>query len=334
MENLMKAFVLDGFDQQPQLREVARPIPAPNELLVRVRSTSVNPVDVMVRTGFFRAMQEYRFPAVFGRDVAGTVDAVGSDVTRYRAGDTVYGFVKRDHIGDGTFAEYVVVPEDHFVSGAPSRLSLDDAGVLGLSGITALECVDAAPAAGDDIVVINGATGGLGSFAVQIALARGAEVIATARTPEQMKMLAELGVTQTVDWTAGDLVEQVREIVPAGATGFLDFVKHVDSQIMGVGEDDAHAEFARLSRGVLRSGGRAVSVTNGGDPALMGDIAFANVHSTPSPGSLKRLAALVGDGSVTPVIAATFPFDDIESAFGALAAHPIGKIAVTIEALS
>jgi NADPH:quinone reductase-like Zn-dependent oxidoreductase len=265
-----------------------------------------------------------------GRDLAGTVDAVGADVTRYRVGDTVFGFVKREHIGDGTFAEYAAVPEDQFVSRAPTRLTLDDAGVLGLSGITALECVDAVPAGPGDVVVINGATGGVGSFAVQIAAARGAQVVATARTPEQRDLLAKLGAAHTVDWTAGDLVEQVRAAVPAGATGFLDFVKHVDSKILGVGEDTAHAEFARLSHGVLRDGGHAVSLTNGGDPALMYGIAFTNVHSTPSPESLDRLAALVDDGSITPVIAASFGFDDIESAFGALTEHPLGKIQVRI----
>ncbi len=178
----MKAYVLTGFDQPPELRDVETPEPGPGEIRVSVHGTSVNPVDHLVRMGFFRAAQEYRFPAVFGRDVSGVVDAVGPGVTRYAVGDHVYGFVKRAHIGDGTFAEHVVVPEDMFVSPAPTTLPLAVAGSLGLSGITALECVEGVPSGPGDVVVVNGATGGLGTFAVQIAKARGAVVIATARS--------------------------------------------------------------------------------------------------------------------------------------------------------
>ena len=112
----MKAFVLTGFDRAPEFADIAEPQPGPGEIRVRVHATSVNPVDHMIRSGFFRAVQEYRFPAIFGRDLAGMVDAAGDGVTRFREGDEVYGFVKRDYIGDGTFAEYVVVPADFFVA--------------------------------------------------------------------------------------------------------------------------------------------------------------------------------------------------------------------------
>ncbi len=189
----MKAFALTGFDTPPELVEVPTPVPGPEEVLVRVAATSVNPVDHMIRSGFFRQVQEYRFPAVFGRDLAGEVVEVGSAVTRYRPGDRVYGFVKREHIGDGTFAEYVVVPETMFVGPAPANLTLAQAGVLAQSGVTALECLDAVPSAAGDVVLVNGATGGVGSFAVQIAVARGAEVVATARTPEQEAFVRGLG---------------------------------------------------------------------------------------------------------------------------------------------
>jgi len=176
----VKAFVLTSFDHAPEFADVPEPEPGPGEVRVRVHATSVNPVDHMIRSGFFRAVQEYRFPAVFGRDFAGVVQTVGDGVTRLREGDEVYGFVKRDYIGDGTFADYVVVPGGFFVAAKPSRLSLQQAGTLAQAGITALECVEAVPSGPGQVVVVNGATGGLGTFAVQIAKARGADVVATA----------------------------------------------------------------------------------------------------------------------------------------------------------
>jgi NADPH:quinone reductase-like Zn-dependent oxidoreductase len=327
----VKAFVLSAFDAPPQLIDVPAPVPAAGEVLVRVAATSVNPVDQMIRSGFFRQVQEYRFPAVFGRDLAGVVAGVGPGVTRFQVGDRVYGFVKRAHIGDGTFAEYVVVPEDQFVGPVPSGLSLAEAGVLAQSGITALECVDAVPSGPGDVVLVNGATGGVGCFAVQIAAARGATVVATARTSEQVALVRSLGATHVVDWTAGDLVDAVRSIVPQGIDGFVDLVKHVDSTEIGVGEDEAHIEFARLCRGLLREGGRAASVTNGGVPELLGDIECANVHSTPTPESIARLTALVETGSVVAPIQATFTFDQIDAAFDRLRTGPaLGKISVVI----
>ena len=327
----MKAFVLTSFDHAPEFADVPEPEPGPGEIRVRVHVTSVNPVDHMIRSGFFRAAQEYRFPAVFGRDLAGVVQAVGDGVTRFAEGDEVYGFVKRDYIGDGTFAEYVVVPEDFFVAARPSRLSLQQAGTLAQAGITALECVEAVPSDPGQVVVVNGATGGLGTFAVQIAKARGAGVVATARSGGRAELLRSLGADHVVDPTQGDLVKLVREAVPEGADGFVDFVKHVDSAVIGHGEDDAHREFARLCHGILREGGRAASVTNGGVPELMGPIGFANVHSTPSPANLARLGTLVDSGGVTPVIMDTFSFDDIEAAFDRLLAGGIaGKIAVSL----
>lgn len=327
----MKAYVLTGFDQEPELLEVPTPEPGPGEIRVAVHGTSVNPVDILVRRGFFRASQEYRFPAVYGRDVSGVVDAVGAAVTRHAVGDRVFGFVKRVHIGDGTFAEHVVVPEDMFVSAAPTRIPLSVSATLGLAGITALECVEGVPSGPGDVVVVNGATGGLGTFAVQIAKARGSVVVATARTSAGADTVRALGADHVVNPDEADLVELVRDVVPQGATGFVDFVKHADPMTMGDDESGKFEEFARLCRGVLRSGGGATSVTNGGSPDHLDGIPFINVHSTPSPSSLARLAALVDAGQVTPVVAATYPFDDIAAAFARLATGgTIGKISVTV----
>ncbi len=120
--------------------------------------------------------------------------------------------------------------------------------------------------------------------------------------------------------------------MPQGVDGFVDLVPHARSSVMGVGERDGHAEFARLCRGLLRAGGRASSVTNGGVPELLGDIVCTNVHSTPTPETLGRLTALVEAGSVTAPIQDSFSFDRIDDAFERLLAGPaLGKISVVLD---
>lgn len=111
---------------------------------------------------FPNGVYEYRLPAAQGRDVAGTVEAVGPEVTAFRPGDEVLGMAKCDYIGDGTFADYVVVPEDRYIVPRPDELPLADAGVVGLAGVTALQCLDALGCRTGDTVLINGATGGWG----------------------------------------------------------------------------------------------------------------------------------------------------------------------------
>ena len=177
----MKAYALIDFHRPPELIDVDRPEPGPDEILIQVQATSVNPVDAMVVAGFFRTVQHYRRPAVVGRDICGVVEQVGSDVAQFVVGDPVFGFIKREYIGDGTFAEYVTSPADYFVVPRPEAASPVEAGVLGLSSITAQECLDELLVVTGDTVLVNGATGGVGSFAVQLAVDRGLRVIATAR---------------------------------------------------------------------------------------------------------------------------------------------------------
>ena len=139
MTATMRAYALAAFDADARLIDLPVPEPGPGEVRVRVTASSVNPYDAAAGAGFFRHMSEYRLPAVLGRDVAGTVDQVGAEVSAFRPGDEVLGMVKRDYIGDGTFAEFVVVPEDQFIVHRPEGLALAEAGALGLAAVTALQ---------------------------------------------------------------------------------------------------------------------------------------------------------------------------------------------------
>ena len=176
----MRAVALDDFGAPPALRELPVPQPGPGEVLVRVQASSVNGFDGAVAAGYLRGMMEYRFPVVLGKDVAGTVAALGAGAARFGVGDRVFGVVMPPALGPGGWGEYVAVAEGFLAAVLPA-LDLATAGALGLAGAAALAAVDAvAPTAGEP-VLIAGATGGVGALAIQLAKARGATVLATAR---------------------------------------------------------------------------------------------------------------------------------------------------------
>jgi len=159
----MRAFCLDGFDTSPAVRDdLPAPTPGDAEVLVRVHASSINPVDAAIVAGMLNGMFEHEFPVVLGRDYAGVVEQVGSAVTRYAAGDEVFGFLT--HAGPtvhaGTWTELIVVPEDNSIARAPATPDLAVAGAAPLAGITALAAVDALDVSEGETVLIVGATGG------------------------------------------------------------------------------------------------------------------------------------------------------------------------------
>lgn len=328
---MMKAYMLESFDAPPRLSEVVKPSYADDEILIRVLASSINPVDRLVGGGYFRDMQPYRFPVVLGRDVSGTVEAVGARVTRFAPGDLVWGFVKRSYTGDGTFAEYVVCAEDNFVTAAPAGISPLAAGVLGVAAVTAQACLDTVRLTADDTVLVLGAAGGAGTFAVQLARAAGARVVATARPGEQADVLRELGASEVLDWTSGDLERQVRDVVPDGVDALVDLAR---PRLGSARADESarQAAFADFVSAVASPSGRVASTTNAVAPGLHGDRLASNVHSNPVPDALDRVAAAISDGSIRPVISDVFDLEDIEEAFSCLDRSVTGKVALRISA--
>jgi NADPH:quinone reductase-like Zn-dependent oxidoreductase len=325
----VKAYALVGFDRPPELIDVPAPQPGPGEILIRVEATSVNPVDALVVAGFFRTVQEYRFPAVIGRDVSGVVAGVGAGVADFIVGDPVFGFIKREYIGDGTFAEYVTSPAGYFVTIRPDNASPVQAGVLGLSSITAQECLDELAVSKGDTILVNGATGGVGSFAVQLAVDRGLRVIATARGPEGAEFVRGLGADDVVDWT-GDLRGAVRKLAPDGVDALVDLVRRDFSTVIGMDETPAQRELADFARAVVRPGGSLTSLTNGANPEYLGDLVGINVHSSPTPAALRRIADAVHRGALRAPVCAVYPFDQIAKAFARQRSRVQGKVAVAL----
>jgi len=195
--------------------EVDDPAPADGEVRIRVRSAGVQPFDAAYRRGTFAQHKPAPFPAQLGNEAAGTVDAVGAGVTGFVVGDEVIAFV--DSNG---YADTLVTPATHAV-GKPATMPWPEAGVLSASGQTADTALDALAVSTGDRLLIHAAAGGVGSFAVQLAVARGATVIGTA-SERNHPYLAELGATP-VTYGPG-LADRVSALAPDGITAALDCV--------------------------------------------------------------------------------------------------------------
>jgi dTDP-4-dehydrorhamnose 3,5-epimerase-like enzyme len=183
-----------------ELLDLEPPPVAPDGVLVRVRAAGVNPVDAKIRDGALAGAFPASFPVVLGWDAAGVVERVGDAVTWFRPGDEVFGYCRRHNLQYGTFAEYTTVPEGYLAPKPPS-LSFAEAAALPLAGLTAHQCLEALGLRAGETLFLDGGSGGVGHVAVQLAVARGARVIATASARNQ-DFLRELGA-EPVDYGAG-----------------------------------------------------------------------------------------------------------------------------------
>ena len=311
----MKAVGIESFEEGPKVLEVDVPEPGPGEILVRVSHSSLNGFDVAVASGMYQNFMEHRFPLVLGKDFAGTVEKTGEGVSLVSPGDTVFGELVREYVGDGTFAEYVVVPEAIGLTKVPDGLDLATAGALALAGSTAYQAVTAVGPTAGDIVLVSGATGGVGSNAMQLAASNGAIVIATARPGEEAEFVDGLGAHHTVDYS-GDIAGQVRAVAPDGVDAVLHFA--------GDG-----VQLADL----LRAGGRfASSQMVGSDQLGDRDVEATSIMHMPHRETLDELASRAAGGKLRVPIERTYKLDDVPQAIRDFTQQgKLGKLAVTIE---
>jgi len=178
----MRGIVIDEWGGRDRLRlasDLPTPPVAPDGVLVRVRAAGLNPVDHKVREGKLAGAFPFRFPLVPGWDAAGVVEAVGPAVTRFAPGDEVLGYVRRHELSIGTYAEYTTAPEE-FWAPKPPELSFEAAAAIPLAGLTAEQALNAVHLHETEMLLVTGGSGGVGHFAVQLGIARGARVIASA----------------------------------------------------------------------------------------------------------------------------------------------------------
>jgi len=310
----MRAFTLDSFERPPGLRDdLPTPQARPGQLLVRVQATSVNPVDAGIAAAHLKDMFPHEFPVLAGRDYAGIVEQVGADVIGYTPGDTVFGFVPgmSPGIHDGAWAELIAVPQDQ-VAHLPEGVDLAQAGAAPLAGVTALAVHDALGLGQGDTVLMVGANGGVGTFAVQLAAAAGATVLAPG-LPEDRDYLRGLGVAEVLDRNS-DVAAQVRQRHPEGVNALADFASRSPDQL------DAYAA-------VVRDGGRVASSAGaaGEGPGR------TNVMAVPAAATLERLAGLLANGTLRVPIQASYPLAQVDQALKTLGGqHTQGKLAITV----
>ncbi|MFD1544919.1 NADP-dependent oxidoreductase [Nonomuraea guangzhouensis] len=308
----MRALVVTAVPGSPALTEVPAPAPEAGELLVRVAATSVNGFDAATAAGMLQGMMEHRFPLVLGKDFAGTVEAVGSDVTGFMAGDVVFGVVMKPFLGTGSLGEYVTVTAGYGVTRVPDKLGVSEAGALGLAGAAALAAVEALdPREGESLLIV-GATGGVGALVLQYAQARGAKVIATARPGAEADFVRDLaGDGVDVVDHSGDLAAQVRALAPGGVTAGL--------HLAGDGT---------LVADLVADGGRFAS-TLGFAPE--GDrLAATAIMADPTVAILDRLAADAAGGAIRVPVTRSYPLAEAAQAFDDFGAGAIGKLAITL----
>jgi NADPH:quinone reductase-like Zn-dependent oxidoreductase len=314
-DTTIEALALEGFDRTPSVIHVPAPEPAPGEVLVRVFAASVNAFDSFVAMGMAKAFMPYEFPAVIGQDVAGVVEAVGDGVEGFRHGDRVFGTIgSKGVVHDGTFAE-LATPLAPALAMTPAGVDDGQVGSLGVAGTTAMSAVDAIDPSRGATVLIVGATGGVGTFAIQLAAARGASVIATIK-PSDEDAVTGLGAAETVDYS-NDVIEAVRERHPDGIDSVIDLVNR-----------DPGA-FGALA-GLVRTGGRAVSALGGaGEASQIDGIDVRNIGSDPS--HLGMLASMIEEGKLTAAIKRTYALSEAATALTAFAnQHTVGKLVITM----
>jgi NADPH:quinone reductase len=275
------------------------PEPGPADVLVELAAASVNPIDLGLAEGAFDGQLPHVFPLILGVDGAGRVVTAGDQVTGLRPGDLVHGQFFRPPVGTGTYADYVATPE-HPGNGAlqplPDGIPPEIAAAIPTAGMTAFGAVTAAAPRPGQSVLILGATGGVGVFAVQLAAARGAEVIATAR-PDAAAWIGRLGASETIDYTTANVAEQIASHHPGGIDAVLD-----------LGRDQA--AFTACAA-LVRDGGTALSVTFSAPQELLAStrISVANYTMTGKPALLAGVTAEVAAGRIEVPVQRTVPLE-------------------------
>ena len=288
-----------------ELTDLPEPKVPPGWVLLKVRSAAINPVDWKIMAGGLDPLMEVQFPVVPGWDVSGVVEAVGIDVPEWAPGDEVISYARTDWVHGGTMAEYVALPA-RLLAPKPASVDWDRAAALPLAGLTAYQVLGRLEVAAGDTVLVHNASGGVGGYAVQLAVARGARVIGTASEANH-EYLRGLGA-EPVAYGDG-LPERVRELAPDGVDVVVDLVGGVVEQTLAV----------------LKDGGRHASVADDAVEAHGGTWMWVR----PSAEDLTELGRLVDRGALRIELARSVPLaEGVEAYRLSQEGHVRGKIAV------
>lgn len=332
----MKAVVYRryGGPEVMELADMPEPGLGVRDVRVAVRAAGLNPVDWKVRSGHLKRAMRLRFPVIAGFDVSGVVTEVGMRARHFKVGDRVYAYVQRGRMG--TLAEQVTV-ERTDVAPMPKSLSFEEAAAVPLAALTAWQClVDAMKVEPEQRILIHAGAGGVGTFAIQFAKYLGADVATTASEPKHA-LLRELGADECIDYHAEDFEARGRQYdavfdTIGGSTLYTSFkvVKPGGTVVSIVSlPDETTARRMGMNsivRWMLRYLNRKVNAAAGA-----ADARFRAMFVQPSEAQLRRIAALMDEGWVKPVIDSVYPLEAFKDAFAKLeTGHATGKIVVRV----
>ncbi|MFK9095082.1 NADP-dependent oxidoreductase [Bacillus salipaludis] len=310
----MKAIVIDQYGGKDQLKErdIPKPAPKENQVIVKLHATSINPIDWKLREGYLRGMLPFEFPIILGWDAAGIIDEVGSNVHIFKAGDRV--FARPETTNKGTYAEYTAV-DSHLLAKIPDHISFEEAACVPLTGLTAWQCLfDFGQVKQGDKVLIHAGSGGVGTFAIQFAKNAGAYVATTAGT-QNVEFLKSLGADEVIDYKKADFETILHD---------YDFVL-----------DSLGGEIQEKSFSVLKNGGKMASIVSEPDKDKAGakNIKSGLVWLIPNGEQLGRIAELLSQEKIKVIIGHRFPLTDegIKEAHALSETHHAkGKIVINI----
>ncbi len=309
---MMKAVRIHEYGGPEVLRyeDAPRPQPGPGEVLIRVHASGVNPVDWKVRQGFAKERLKYKMPFIPGWDVSGVIESVAPGITRLKPGDEVYS--RPDLSRDGSYADYVAVKESE-VALKPKSIDHVSAAAIPLAALTAWQSLfDAAKLTSGQSVLIHGAAGGVGTFAVQFAKLKGARVLGTA-SKKNHDFLRSLGADELIDYNT---------------TKFEDLVHDVDVVL-----DTVTGETEFRSYPVMKKGGIYVSILKPPSPekAAQQGVRCAHTFVQANAEQLSEIAKLVDSGKVKPIIEKVFPLAEARAAQESNASgHTRGKLVLRV----
>jgi NADPH:quinone reductase len=297
----MRAIAVAQLRGEPELVDLPQPTPKPGQLLVEVSVAGMNPFDWEVADGVMKDVVPNVLPLVLGQDAAGTVTGVGDGVTLFKVGDRVFGQFFHSPLGEGTYAEYTVVPEKGAVVLLPPTLSDEIAAALPTAGMTAMALIETLDLGPGSSLLIVGATGGVGSFVTQLAAAKGLHVLVTAGADSADRM-RRYGASETFDHHAGDLAGRIGKSHPDGIDALIDLAS------------DA-AAFADLAALVNQGGAALTTVFVADEKALQArGIRGGNFELKASAALLQSLADAVESGRLEVPVDAVIKLEDAPAA--------------------
>jgi len=310
----MNAAYYEEFGSRKKIKTGTLPIPElkEGEVLIRIKAAGVNPVDAAVREGYLKSFIPVMFPAIPGWDMAGVIEDRSYSARRFNPDDEVYAYARRPKVQQGTFAEYIAIPES-YIALKPKNLSFAEAAGIPLVGLTAYQSIfDAGQLQANQSILILGASGGVGSLAIQLAKNAGAVVIGVA-SEKNHPFMQELGADHTIDYNHLHIGEAVKKLFPAG----VDLVF-----------DCASGETLNQSLGALKTNGKLVSILHHGE-GLDPNINFQYVFVEPNSRELAILAELADAGKLKVHVSQTFSLADTAKAFEQIETHhTTGKIVI------